>query len=211
MLMIVAFPDEAKFEMDSISMASSAHSGVLSIRDSDRNSDIETVLSESSIPSEHRVNYLLDEGWIIAPPPIFIAIRRDMYSPDEADPLENLLIEHPSMSVYNSAPVRRNRANNVLQRSPLENGARLPQDARVHQRQAHVAHMLAAKRDALELRATMRGQATKLKDSSKAMNRSKLARANKVHAGCGRGHTKTTSRKSRIASAPSGYNNNRKC
>ncbi|ESP02602.1 hypothetical protein LOTGIDRAFT_237919 [Lottia gigantea] len=40
------------------------------------------------------------ESWIVTPPPCFAAKRKDSIVSEH--PLENLLIEHPSMSVYNS-------------------------------------------------------------------------------------------------------------
>ncbi|VVC40118.1 Tumour protein p53-inducible nuclear protein [Cinara cedri] len=43
-----------------------------------------------------------EEGWFVTPPPCFTSVGpADM----ETTPLENLLIEHPSMSVYHSATV----------------------------------------------------------------------------------------------------------
>ena len=44
------------------------------------------------------------EPWVIAPPPCFTGSQVGMLSPVAASPLENLLIEHPSMSVYLSVP-----------------------------------------------------------------------------------------------------------
>lgn len=43
-----------------------------------------------------------EEGWFVTPPPCFTSVGpADM----ETTPLENLLIEHPSMSVYHSPSV----------------------------------------------------------------------------------------------------------
>ncbi|GFN77192.1 tumor protein p53-inducible nuclear protein 1 [Plakobranchus ocellatus] len=44
------------------------------------------------------------EPWVIAPPPCFTGSQVGTLSPVAASPLENLLIEHPSMSVYLSVP-----------------------------------------------------------------------------------------------------------
>lgn len=50
----------------------------------------------------------LDESWFITPPPCFTAEG----APAEASPMEDLLIEHPSMSVYvSSANLEQSTAN----------------------------------------------------------------------------------------------------
>lgn len=43
----------------------------------------------------------IEEGWFVAPPPCF---TRDSPGKIEVSPLEDLLIEHPSMSVYAQVP-----------------------------------------------------------------------------------------------------------
>ncbi|XP_068426897.1 tumor protein p53-inducible nuclear protein 1 [Clinocottus analis] len=56
----------------------------------------------------------LEESWFVTPPPCFTVLQPVLL---EASPLENLLIEHPSMSVYapRSSPPR--RARDALPRS----------------------------------------------------------------------------------------------
>lgn len=44
------------------------------------------------------------EPWVVAPPPCFTGSHVGESSPIASSPLENLLIEHPSMSVYLSLP-----------------------------------------------------------------------------------------------------------
>lgn len=179
----------------------------VSLASSERSSDAEAGLTESSM---HHVNVHAGEGWILAPPPIFTAINRR--TNHLSDPLENLLIEHPSMSVYNAAPDRLNNhpVNSVLHRSAIENASEAPQappqDVRPHQR--HAGHVLAAKQMSTEMRGIIKGQASERKTSAKAINRGKMERANMVYA---IPNTKVLRRKSRMASTPSGYCNNRKC
>lgn len=43
----------------------------------------------------------IEEGWFVAPPPCFVVNCPNQL---EVSPLENLLIEHPSMSVYGRLP-----------------------------------------------------------------------------------------------------------
>ena len=201
----LSFPGQDK--PDSSSVLSSSCSGVISAyhnRDLDRNSDNEIGLIESSIP-EHVSNLHAEDDWILAPPPIFIANRRVLNTADEADPLENLLIEHPSMSVYNSTSTRRSRPTNVLQRSALEN-TQPSQVANGYQR--HASHVLAGRKISADMHAIMKGQACERKNAMQSLNRNKIERANKIH---NRSNIKILRRKSRLALAPSGCNNNRKC
>lgn len=44
------------------------------------------------------------EAWVVAPPPCFTGSQISDAEPLASSPLENLLIEHPSMSVYYSVP-----------------------------------------------------------------------------------------------------------
>lgn len=56
-----------------------------------------------------RLASLLGESWIVTPPPCFTGTGNEVEL--EASPLENLLIEHPSMSVY-----RRTERTRLLRR-----------------------------------------------------------------------------------------------
>ena len=82
--------------------------------DSTCSSDPESVGSqntstpEPASPGGHRhirflnqSNHDSADGWILTPPPCFTAKQKHSCNVD-ASPLENLLIEHPSMSVYTS-------------------------------------------------------------------------------------------------------------
>jgi len=88
----------------------------VSMRDLESHSD--TGLSDVSSQPEYVAHPSMDEDWLVTPPPCFTSgtgrrssdaaiLRSEMSS------LENLLIEHPSMSVYYPSSVAR------LQSSPL--------------------------------------------------------------------------------------------
>ena len=63
-------------------------------------SDSETVLSDVSSVPEMLAHPSINESWLMTPPPIFTLGGNAQPSP--VDPFENMLIEHPSMSVYQS-------------------------------------------------------------------------------------------------------------
>ena len=62
-------------------------------------SECETVCSELSSIPEHVVHPSLEESWLVTPPPCFITGGNSPLRLGQ-HPMENLLIEHPSMSVY---------------------------------------------------------------------------------------------------------------
>lgn len=70
----------------------------LSMQEIDPQSD--TALSDVSSQPEHVTHPSLDECWIVTPPPCFTASKSNSDDVIQMHPLENLLIEHPSMSVY---------------------------------------------------------------------------------------------------------------
>lgn len=98
---------------------------VLVDRDSEGNSDVESeeslndaeegarvysnVLTRSSSTSSLPYSNM-EESWFLTPPPCFTSAG-PIYM--ETSPLENLLIEHPSMSVYHSQPVLIARRHNL--------------------------------------------------------------------------------------------------
>lgn len=69
----------------------------VSMQDYDPQSD--TALSDVSSQPEHVTHPSLEECWIVTPPPCFTA-SESTAGRVRMHPLENLLIEHPSMSVY---------------------------------------------------------------------------------------------------------------
>jgi DOR family len=60
-------------------------------------------LSDVSSQPEHLEHPSVDECWIVTPPPCFLGAGRGEIA---TSPLENLLIEHPSMSVYQPTHIR---------------------------------------------------------------------------------------------------------
>lgn len=77
--------------------------------DDDRPASTELgALSDVSSQPEHLEHPSVDECWIVTPPPCFLGAGSGEIA---TSPLENLLIEHPSMSVYQPthprAPMRR--------------------------------------------------------------------------------------------------------
>ena len=75
--------------------------------DYDRPASSETgAMSDASSQPEHLEHPSVNECWIVTPPPCFVGSERGEIT---TSPLENLLIEHPSMSVYQPGhrPTRR--------------------------------------------------------------------------------------------------------
>lgn len=71
-----------------------------------RPSSPESVFSACSGRSHatYRPKGWASEPWVVAPPPCFTGSQLGSSEPMASSPLENLLIEHPSMSVYYSVP-----------------------------------------------------------------------------------------------------------
>ncbi|XP_072400062.1 uncharacterized protein TP53INP isoform X1 [Diabrotica undecimpunctata] len=104
---------------------------VLVDRDSEGNSDtdsveslddldeeenvIERVLTRTSSTSSLPCGSNMEESWFVTPPPCFTS-EGPIHM--ETSPLENLLIEHPSMSVYHIHPSRRHFTVTVPVRPP---------------------------------------------------------------------------------------------
>ncbi|CAG5130625.1 unnamed protein product [Candidula unifasciata] len=79
-------------------------------QDTDRYSDTESLPESvfSACSGRSHATYhpcgSRSEPWVVAPPPCFTGSQVGGLSPVASSPLENLLIEHPSMSVYLSFP-----------------------------------------------------------------------------------------------------------
>lgn len=73
--------------------------------DEERNEPFQRViLTRSSSTSSLPYPSMMDESWFVTPPPCFTSTGPIQM---RTSPLENLLIEHPSMSVYHFHPGRR--------------------------------------------------------------------------------------------------------
>lgn len=70
---------------------------------SDSDADLPTILTRTSSTSSLPYTSNMEESWFVTPPPCFTSAGPIHM---ETSPLENLLIEHPSMSVYHLHPRR---------------------------------------------------------------------------------------------------------
>lgn len=84
--------------------------------DFDRPQTLTTILTRTSSTSSLPCN-IMEESWYITPPPCFTSAGPIIV---ETSPLENLLIEHPSMSVYqHSQPIYIARRHNSAPLQPV--------------------------------------------------------------------------------------------
>lgn len=138
----------------------------------------------------------MDGSWYVTPPPCFVA-RRPVHL--ETSPLENLLIEHPSMSVYGPP---------CLRGAPLTPPPSPPPSTAVPASRALPGPRpaaLAARAGWLEqLRPSQRSQVQR---EQRQLGRGQLERQNRI-VQTGNRHPK---RRDRTAARRSGANNNRKC
>ncbi|XP_054274579.1 tumor protein p53-inducible nuclear protein 1-like [Macrosteles quadrilineatus] len=136
----------------------------------------------------------MEDSWFLTPPPCFTSTAP---SPLETNPLENLLIEHPSMSVYHGV----GRGVRARSASPASSTApSLPPAPRQPLAPVTDQHTLRC----LELKAATKFQ----KKQSLTVNRNQLERNNKAREVNSRGRRQ---RRSDRQQQHSGANNNRKC
>ncbi|XP_017775033.1 PREDICTED: tumor protein p53-inducible nuclear protein 1 isoform X2 [Nicrophorus vespilloides] len=83
----------------------------VSSEDSESEHNLTTRLSRTSSSSSLRCPSSMEESWFLTPPPCFVSAGPVHM---ETSPLENLLIEHPSMSVYHQPPALALRRHNLL-------------------------------------------------------------------------------------------------
>ncbi|XP_075033664.1 tumor protein p53-inducible nuclear protein 2 [Mixophyes fleayi] len=110
----------------------------------------------------------MDESWFVTPPPCFTA-EGPGHSAVGSSPLEDLLIEHPSMSVYitsGSMVVERDTSDITRDRSPSE--------SRVDRRMPHHATSVSAKAAILE----KVGQVSRIQRARALVERRKQGRKN---------------------------------
>lgn len=158
----------------------------------------------------------MEESWFVTPPPCFTSSGPVVI---ETSPLENLLIEHPSMSVYH------HRSTTVTSRLPRAHSASpcpsilsvqsehsgqpeqaLVQPLRPNNRTQNIAASFQCHRQlqCLDVKAAQKYQ----KRQSSQANRSQLQRNNKAREVCSRSRRQ---RRSDRQQQRSGANNNRKC
>ncbi|XP_034480561.1 uncharacterized protein LOC117786424 isoform X1 [Drosophila innubila] len=172
--------------------------------------------SSGSSGKGHGAGVLMEESWYVTPPPCFTSIGPINM---EASPFENLLIEHPSMSVYHS--IRSSQAGTesfvnldlgaAETSQPAEPEAEPVQAAAVQQQRSNSARF--DRHAAAELK-----QQTLARHSQKSNNkkqhqqlcRSAIKRANKVRDIQAKGQRPRRS-DMQHCKLVSGANNNRKC
>lgn len=186
-------------------------------RSVDRLSDTSsgTTTSGASTPV-HVVYPSMEESWLVTPPPCFTA-GGNSPARVETGPMENLLIEHPSMSVY--GPRGRQSSTGLdtdesetsseaedvraaAQSAPRASTATVRQPPRRPRAVAACAGLLA------QMEATRSMQIVKQRQESRQASRNKLGRSNKVSQY--QSQNKHMRRKHYML-RPSGRSNNRRC
>ncbi|MCI4387130.1 hypothetical protein PGIGA_G00070470 [Pangasianodon gigas] len=113
----------------------------------------------------------LDESWFITPPPCFTAEG----APAEASPMEDLLIEHPSMSVYvSSSNLEQSTANMADSVSRMSESTPAPVPTRLVRGSACQAVPLA------KVTQASRVQRAKARVERRHLSRSRVQRQNRV-------------------------------
>nr|XP_018899319.1 PREDICTED: LOW QUALITY PROTEIN: tumor protein p53-inducible nuclear protein 2 [Bemisia tabaci] len=150
----------------------------------------------------------LEESWYITPPPCFTSAGPAHL---ETSPLENLLIEHPSMSVYHRRAAATSPAHSQRLRSrsvspshpqplqPLPDNRR-PAHAPAHQRHQPINNQI------VQLKAAQKQQQRR---ACQALKRNQLERSNKAIREISMRNKRQ--RRSDRTQNHSGVNNNRKC
>lgn len=135
---------------------------------------------------------VLEESWYITPPSCFNVSESDS-STLETSPLENLLIEHPSMSVYGVTEAGLEDSSSTAEQTPessqSESAGSVQQRQHAHRRGLRVA-------DKVEL-TKRRVQKDVLEHSKKTLRKKKLERHNMTqqHTGQSRRKQKQIDRK----------------
>ncbi|ALC45085.1 DOR [Drosophila busckii] len=161
---------------------------------------------------------LMEESWYVTPPPCFTSIGPINM---EASPFENLLIEHPSMSVYHS--IRSSQAGtesfvnlDLAAAEATESAAAVatPQAATVAVSQSQRSHSARYDRHAAaELKQqtlARQSQKSNTKKQQQQLGRSAIKRGNKVRDAQAKGQRPRRS-DMQHCKLVSGANNNRKC
>ena len=164
--------------------------------------------SDRSLP-EHVVYPSLEESWLVTPPPCFTAGGA---SPEhvQTSPMEDLLIEHPSMSVYRA----RGRSGSAGIDSALssdddsEDGP--PELTAALAQPVHRPHAVAARAElTARIKSVKTMQAAQKRHADRRIGRKSLERNNKVRDH--QAHARRHQRSKKYAIKPSGVCNNRRC
>ncbi|KAM8947103.1 tumor protein p53-inducible nuclear protein 2 [Pelodytes ibericus] len=154
---------------DSYALTSGGDDGSLGQGDSIAPCSLPHSLSERigwSIPPHPP--HSMDESWFVTPPPCFTAEVSDQ-TVVGSSPLEDLLIEHPSMSVYITSG-----SIVVEQDTPIITRDRSPSKSRVERRTPHHTTSVSAKAAILG----KVGQVTRIQRAKAMVDRRKLGRKN---------------------------------
>ena len=164
--------------------------------------------SDMSLP-EHVVYPSLEESWLVTPPPCFTAGGT---SPEhmQSSPMEDLLIEHPSMSVYTA----RGRPGSTGADSELssedDSVVNPPEPTAVLAQPVHRPHAVAAHAGlTAHVKAVKIMQAAEKRHADRRIGRKNLERNNKVRDY--QANAKRHQRSKKYAIKPSGVCNNRRC
>ncbi|XP_035680408.1 tumor protein p53-inducible nuclear protein 1-like [Branchiostoma floridae] len=133
--------------------------------------------STSSSPVPIPENHPVEESWFVTPPPCFTAGGQSPVAM-ETNPMENLLIEHPSMSVYVQQRSSRNSSGETTESSD-SSGQHQQQRRDVVHRPPQRAAAIAARVGIVE-QAKMKRHAQRVQErhEKKANSKTNLQRAN---------------------------------
>ena len=161
----------------------------------------------------------MEESWLVTPPPCFTA-EGSLPAAVETGPMENLLIEHPSMSVYGPRG-RQSSAGVDTDESESESEEDTEEKPTMRVTRSAAAAMASTRRPPHRTRAVaacagllaqVEGnramQVVKQRQEKRSASRNKLGRSNKVSQYQSQNKHK---RRKHYMSRPSGRSNNRRC
>ncbi len=194
-------------------MSSSPNTAASENDSSDSSSDITTAASENdSSDSSSDITTLpdmscSDESWLVTPPPCFTEGRRSMYIM-EASSMENLLIEHPSMSVYSGR--RRKSSTGVESDTSYSDSVPEEMPARaVNRRSARRPQTLAERTGLIDhVQSVKTAQKAQQRKERRQLSRNNIHRSNRVHEIQARSKHQ---RRKDFMLRPSGRSNDRRC
>ncbi|XP_071957733.1 uncharacterized protein [Antedon mediterranea] len=118
----------------------------------------------------------VEESWFMTPPPCFNAGSPGHIA---TSPMENLLIEHPSMSVYHSSSSREAHCRVGNSRQPIRKHKLRARTVHQPKKAAAIANRLGIEQS--HSAAVVHARNIEKKQFSKSLSRSKVERANKAY------------------------------
>ncbi|CAG9865129.1 unnamed protein product [Phyllotreta striolata] len=198
---------------------------VLVDRDSEGNSELSESDAEDDAPaspasSKRRQRSPMEESWFVTPPPCFTSTGPVRV---ETSPMEDLLIEHPSMSVYRIHPARRHFPQATAPAAPspddvedlqveveLEEGAEAGEGLVVVNRVPRLNRLQVMQQQERQRRKGKTAQKAQVQKACQAIKRANLERTNKAREVNSRNRRQRRGERSQGATR-SYANNNRKC